>query len=169
MALTDKQRRFVDAKVRGASNKEAAEAAGCVGSSAAASGSRWAKDPKIIAAIEVRKSERNVNGKARYQKSSKPPCDDVDDLPAVDEADGEFLTCLPNTEDPLEWLLALMNEPRAKVFDRRNAAQTAMPYVHGKKADLGKKEQKGAAAKEVSKGRYAARPAPKLAVDNTRG
>ncbi|WP_448678956.1 terminase small subunit [Pseudomonas nicosulfuronedens] len=154
MALTDKQRQFVDAKARGASNKEAAEAAGCAGSSAAASGSRWAKDPKIIAAIEARKAELNVNGKARSAKSSKPPRDDVDDLPEVDEADGEFLTCLPNTEDPLEWLLALMNEPRAKVFDRRNAAQTAMPYVHGKKGEQGKKEAKQEAAKEVGKGKF---------------
>lgn len=154
MALTDKQRQFVDAKARGASNKEAAEAAGCVGSSAAASGSRWAKDPKIIAAIEARKAELNVNGKPRSAKSSKLPRDDIDDLPEVDEADGEFLTCLPNTEDPLEWLLALMNEPRAKVFDRRNAAQTAMPYVHGKKGDQGKKEAKQEAAKEAGAGKY---------------
>lgn len=154
MALTDKQRRFVDAKARGASNKEAAEAAGCVASSAAAAGSRWAKDPKIIAAIEALKAELNVKGKARSAKSSKPPPDDVDELPEGDESDGEFLTCLPNTEDPLEWLLALMNEPRAKVFDRRNAAQTAMPYVHGKKGDQGKKEAKQDAAKEAGKGRF---------------
>ncbi|WP_244233167.1 terminase small subunit, partial [Pseudomonas aeruginosa] len=40
MALTDKQRRFVDAKARGASNKEAAEAAGYAPSSAAVAGSR---------------------------------------------------------------------------------------------------------------------------------
>jgi len=153
MALTDKQRQFVDAKARGASNKEAAEAAGCTGSSAAASGSRWCKDPKIIAAIEARKAELNVNGKARLAKSSKPPRDDID-LPEMGESDGEFLTCLPNTEDPLEWLLALMNEPRAKVFDRRNAAQTAMPYVHGKKGEQGKKEAKQEAAKEVGKGRF---------------
>lgn len=154
MALTDKQRQFVDAKARGASNKEAAEAAGCVGSSAAASGSRWAKDPKIIAAIEARKAELNVNGKVRSAKSSKPPRDDADDLPEDGESDGEFLTCLPNTEDPLEWLLALMNEPRAKVFDRRNAAQTAMPYVHGKKGEQGKKEAKQEAAKEAGAGKY---------------
>ncbi|OBY57730.1 terminase small subunit [Pseudomonas sp. AU12215] len=154
MALTDKQRRFVDAKARGASNKEAAEAAGCLGSSASVSGSRWAKDPKIIAAIEALTAELNVKGKTRSAKSWKPPPDDVDDLPEGDESDGEFLTCLPNTGDPLEWLLALMNEPRAKVFDRRNAAQTAMPYVHGKKGDQGKKEAKQEAAKEAGAGKY---------------
>lgn len=154
MALTDKQRQFVDAKARGASNKEAAEAAGCVGSSAAASGSRWGKDPKIVAAIEARRAELNVKANARSVKSSKPPRDDIDDLPEDEESDGEFLTCLPDTQDPLEWLLALMNEPRAKVFDRRNAAQTAMPYVHGKKGDQGKKEAKEDAAKEVGKGKY---------------
>ena len=72
----------------------------------------------------------------------------------MNEADGEFLSCLPSTDDPLVWLLALMNEPRAKVFDRRNAAQTAVPYIHGKKAEAGKKEQKAEAAKEAGKGKY---------------
>ncbi|WP_440468095.1 terminase small subunit [Pseudomonas sp. YH-1] len=161
MALTDKQRKFVDAKARGASNKEAAEAAGCVGSSASVSGSRWGNDPKIIAAIEERKAELNVNRRSRSAKAGNQPDDDVDDLP---EADGEFLTCLPDTQDPLEWLLALMNEPRAKIFDRRNAAQTAMPYVHGKRGEQGKKEAKQEAAKEVGKGKYSQGKPPPLKV-----
>ncbi|MRE70618.1 terminase small subunit, partial [Escherichia coli] len=58
---TDKQRQFVDAKARGASNKEAAEAAGSKPSTAAAAGSRWATDPKIAAAILARRAELSVN------------------------------------------------------------------------------------------------------------
>ena len=154
MVLTDKQRRFVDAKARGASNKEAAEAAGSKASTAAAAGSRWANDPKIAAAVLARRAELSVNpepkGRGRKPKSEEASGDQVE----ANESDGEFLSCLPSTQDPLEWLLALMNEPRAKVFDRRNAAQTAVPYVHGKKAEAGKKEQKAEAAKEAGKGKY---------------
>lgn len=154
MVLTDKQRQFVDAKARGASNKEAAEAAGSKASTAAAAGSRWANDPKIAAAILARKAELSVNPEPK-KRSRRPKAEEASDEPVeVNEADGEFLRCLPSTQDPLEWLLALMNEPRAKVFDRRNAAQTAVPYIHGKKAEAGKKEQKAEAAKVAGRGRY---------------
>ncbi|MEA3168976.1 MAG: phage terminase small subunit, partial [Pseudomonas sp.] len=96
--------------------------------------------------------------KPEKQRKQKPSADDQ--APEQDEAGGEYLDCLPNTEDPLAWLLALMNEPRAKIFDRRNAAQTAVPYVHGKKGDAGKKEERAQAAKEAGKGKYSAGKPP---------
>lgn len=154
MVLTDKQRQFVDAKARGASNKEAAEAAGCKASTAASAGSRWAADTKIAAAILARRAELSVNPEPKKRGSKAKGDEPAGDPAEVNEADGEFLSCLPSTQDPLEWLLALMNEPRAKVFDRRNAAQTAVPYIHGKKAEAGKKEQKVEAAKAAGKGKY---------------
>ncbi|MWK58720.1 hypothetical protein GO594_22285 [Pseudomonas otitidis] len=150
MALTEKQRRFVDAKAGGASNKEAALAAGYAASSASVAGSRLAKDPQIIQALDKRK-------RVKASKAAAPPADPPPVAPAEfggDEGGGEILANLPQTEDPLQWLLSLMNEPNAKVFDRRNAAQAALPYIHGKKADQGKKDQKAAAAKEVSKGKF---------------
>ena len=158
MALTDKQRQFVDAKARGASNKEAAEATGCKAATASAAGSRWANDPKIAAAILARKAELSVNPERRKPARKQ----DADPAAEPDDAGGEFLSCIPITEDPLEWLLALMNEPRAKVFDRRNAAQTAVPYLHSKKGELGKKDQKKEAAEKVgASGRFGLRE-PKL-------
>lgn len=51
MALTPKKRAFVDALRGGASNKEAAIAAGYAASSASAAGSRLAKDPYVMAAM----------------------------------------------------------------------------------------------------------------------
>lgn len=152
MALTGKQRQFVDAKARGASNKDAAIAAGYAASSAAAAGSRLAKNPEVIAALEMLKRRPDV--KAKQGK----PTDEPDQV--GEDGSGEFLDCLPETEDPLDWLLALMNEPRAKVFDRRNAAQTAVPYVHGKKGEMGKKEQKTEAAKTAGRGKFAAGKPP---------
>lgn len=115
MVLTDKQRQFVDAKARGASNKEAAEAAGSKPSTAAAAGSRWANDPKIAAAILARKAELSVNPEPKKRRSNAKADEANADTVEINEADGEFLSCLPSTDDPLVWLLALMNEPRASL------------------------------------------------------
>ncbi|WP_236170432.1 terminase small subunit [Pseudomonas parakoreensis] len=140
MALTDKKRRFVDSKAAGASNREAAEAAGYAAASASAAGSRLAKDPDVVAALEKLKARKDVKAVEKATASVSSPSLD-------DESDD--LTELPHTDDPLVWLLALMNEPNAKMFDRRNAAQSALPYFHGKKSGMGKKEQKLEDAEKV--------------------
>ncbi|MPQ84497.1 hypothetical protein F0170_11165 [Pseudomonas sp. MAFF 730085] len=142
MALTNKKRRFVESKASGSSNREAAEAAGYAAASASAAGSRLAKDPDIVAALDKLKAGQNVK--------SSPPATDLGNDPS--DGDGEELAELPNTDDPLVWLLALMNEPKAKIFDRRNAAQSALPYFHGKKSGMGKKEQKLEDAAKVGAG-----------------
>lgn len=139
MALTIKKRRFVESKASGASNREAAEAAGYAAASASAAGSRLAKDPDVVSALVQLKASQNVKG-------SPPSMTSGNEAP---EADAEDLADLPHTDDPLVWLLALMNEPTAKIFDRRNAAQSALPYFHGKKSGMGKKEQKLADAEKV--------------------
>lgn len=48
MALTPKKRRFIDAIRGGASNRDAAIAAGCPEKSASSAGSRLAKDPDVV-------------------------------------------------------------------------------------------------------------------------
>ena len=37
---------------------------------------------------------------------------------------------LPETNDPLEWLLALMNHPGAPLRTRMSAAKALLPYCH---------------------------------------
>ena len=49
---------------------------------------------------------------------------------------------------------------------RLEAAKTLMPYVHGKVADQGKKEQKAEAAKQVGKGKYSQGKPPLSVVKN---
>lgn len=148
MALTNKKRRFVESKADGASNREAAEAAGYAAASASAAGSRLAKDPDVVAALEKLKAGRNVKGSSVAPERADSPV----------EGDGEDLADRPSTDDPLVWLLALMNEPKAKIFDRRNAAQSALPYFHGKKSGMGKKEQKLEDAEKVgNSGRFGLR------------
>lgn len=39
---------------------------------------------------------------------------------------------LPETSDPLQWLLALMNHPGAPLRLRMNAAKALLPYCHAK-------------------------------------
>src|SRR5262245_2428929 len=110
MALTDNQRRFVDAKARGASNKEAAEAAGYAPSTASQAGSRLAKNPEIVAAIESLKAERDVKGGGGSRKTSPSP-GHGSELDRVEQDDG--LQDIPFTSDPKVWLLAVMNAPQA--------------------------------------------------------
>lgn len=73
---------------------------------------------------------------------------------------------LGDFDDPMDFLKAVMNEQSAEPKLRVDAAKALLPYKHGKVADQGKKEQKAAAADQVSKGRFGARPPPKLVVNN---
>lgn len=156
MALTTKKRRFAESKVGGATNKEAAIAAGYAASSASAAGSRLIKDPDVIECIEKLNAQLAVKSAAAESAGQAEDCQG----PEQSESGGEYLDSIPYTEDPLTWLLALMNEPQAKVFDRRNAAQKAVDFIHSKKSDAGKKAAKNEAAKQVAGGKFAAAKAP---------
>lgn len=63
---------------------------------------------------------------------------------------------------PLEFLLQVMRDPEEDKGRRMQAAIQAAPYMHPKKADAGKKEQKNDAAKKVASKFTPAAP-PKLA------
>ena len=71
-----------------------------------------------------------------------------------------LLPDLPATNDPLVFLLALVNEPTADMRLRLNAAVAAMPYVHARMGDAGKKDGKQDAAKKASAGKFAPSHAP---------
>ena len=69
---------------------------------------------------------------------------------------------------PLEYMLAVMNDDGADDLRRDRMAQSAAPYVHVRAVEAapGKKEQKQAAAEEATRGRFAPRQGPRLAVKN---
>jgi phage terminase small subunit len=70
-------------------------------------------------------------------------------------------------DSPLEFMLALMKDPRAPTAVRLKAAQAAAPFVHAKPADAGKKGAQLAAAERVSQGDlFAPAAPPKLVVNN---
>lgn len=75
---------------------------------------------------------------------------------------------LPATEgqDPLDFLLSVQNDPAASAALRVRAAIAAAQYVHTKRHDGGKKEAAADAASKAARGKFAARTAPKLIVNN---
>ncbi|MGV2835400.1 terminase small subunit [Pseudomonas shirazensis] len=146
MALTDKKRRFVDALLSGASNREAAIAAGYSEKTASQAGSKLAKDPDVLAEVGRRLKQKQATS-AEVKPSRKVKDDGV-----VEEGADEVE--LTHTDDPRVFLTELMNADGADMRMRLEAAKTLMPYAHGKVADQGKKDQKAEAAKEAGKGKY---------------
>ena len=65
-------------------------------------------------------------------------------------------------QQPLDFLLSVQNNPEAPLKDRIRAAVAAAQYVHTKRSDGGKKEERAERAKSVA-GRFSAASPPKLA------
>lgn len=64
--------------------------------------------------------------------------------------------------DPLDFLRAVMNDSGTEAKLRVDAARALMPFVHQKKGEGGKKDQKSDEAKKVAS-RFAQAAAPRLA------
>lgn len=144
MALTNKKRAFVDAIEQGASNRDAAIAAGYSPATASAAGSRLAKDPLVKAELERRSFNKSPAPTADAGESPKP---------APEEARFDVQAALMY-RDPKAFLLAVMNDSETEAKLRVEAAKTLMPFVHPKKGEGGKKDEKDAAAKAAASGRF---------------
>ncbi|MFU8927547.1 terminase small subunit [Acinetobacter puyangensis] len=146
MALTAKKKAFAHAKMDGADNKQAAIFAGYSPESASAAGSRLSKDSDVVSYIEKYK---NVKADVKDVKATEKPV-----ITNTDIQNAKNLT------DPLAFLESVYSDPVEDMALRVNAAKAALPYVHGKVAEKGKKETKQDKAKEsASTGRYATRGA----------
>ncbi|MBV2181693.1 MAG: terminase small subunit [Castellaniella sp.] len=145
MALTEKKRRFAAAKRSGLSNKEAAILAGCPEKTAAQAGSRMAKDPDVLAAIERTEAVEQVKAEAKSQGREVA-------LPDL----GKMYS------DPQDFLKAVMNDPEQDAKLRTDAAKALMPYVHQKLGEGGKKDAAAGAAKKAAGGRFGPAAPPKL-------
>ena len=145
MALTGKKRAFADAVLAGFSNKEAAIRAGFSEKTASAAGSRNVKDPDVKAYLE----QRRADGGGEVAKVALPP-------PPADN-----LVDIPLTDDPMEFLTKLMNEPSADIRIRADVAKAMLPFKHQKLGEGGKKDQKNENAKKVAS-RFAAAAPPQL-------
>ncbi|KVD79865.1 hypothetical protein [Burkholderia ubonensis] len=66
-------------------------------------------------------------------------------------------------KDPMDFLLAVMNDQETEQKLRVTAALGLMPFKHAKKGEQGKKEQQADAAKAAASKFGASPPLPKLA------
>ncbi|EJX0977186.1 hypothetical protein APD02_13525 [Acinetobacter baumannii] len=141
MALTEKKKAFALAKRNGKDNKEAAILAGCPEKTASAAGARLAKDPDVIAHLERLEDatpEQVVKHEVKPLTTSTT------------------IQAAKNLADPLEFLESVYSDPVEDMALRVRAAQAALPYVHGKVAEKGKKETKAEAARDGTKsGKFA--------------
>lgn len=136
MALTEKKKAFALAKQNGKSNKEAAILAGCPEKSASSAGARLEKDPDVIAYLE----RRNTATAEQVVKHDVKPLTTINSIETASELD-----------DPLGFLKSVWTDQVEDTALRIRAAQAALPYVHGKVAEKGKKETKEDAAKAATK------------------
>lgn len=136
MAFTEKKRRYVEARLSGASMKAAAVSAGCPEKTARQAATRLEKDPDVQAAMKRLAPEQAEGGK---QKICLPP---------------------ESQAGPLAFFEAMMNNLKEDPKLRLEAARSLAAYTVPKPADLGKKESKDAAAKKASSGKFGAAPPP---------
>lgn len=61
------------------------------------------------------------------------------------------------TNDPLEFLTQLMNDPAAEMRMRADAAKALLPFKHPKLGEGGKKDQKLADAEKAAGGKFGLR------------
>ena len=164
MALTPKKRAFADALRGGASNKEAAIAAGYSASSASAAGSRLAKDPHVLAALAAGTVNKNVKAKspAKQPKAVQPDGDGDGDGDDDDGAPVFDLSRALTFTDPKAFLIAAMNDPEAEAKLRVDAAKALMPFMHQRKGETGKKEEKLNEAEKAAAGLYGTGKPPPL-------
>lgn len=155
--LTETQERFFQATLRGEKPHQAALSAGLSPNSAKASGFRMRKHPAIVAALAA------VGIATKNPKPVKPSALEE----SADDAAADLATVeIDATEDPKEFLTALMNCPKAGVKARLEAAKALLPFEHAKVGEKGKKATKadGAAAAAAEGNKFGARPAPLKAV-----
>lgn len=160
MALTPKQQAFVNAVREGASNKNAAIAAGYAVDSASVAGSRLAKHPDVMAALAATGVNKIV--KARSPRSA-PASDAGAGFEEATEAGFDLAQAMRHS-DPKDFLLAVMNDFGSEAKLRVDAAKALMPFVHQRKGDAGKKQDKQDAAKQAGSGRFGTGAPPLRAV-----
>lgn len=153
--LNPTDEKFIAAILRGATPEEAAITAGLSEKTARVAGARLRKKKSIVdalAVIGISTPGVPVAGPAVTHSEPEPEEEPVDDL--------------PKTEDSLEFLEAVVANPRIPLGRRMEAAKTLLPFQHAKIGEKGKKATKadGALAAAAEGNKFGARAAPLRAV-----
>lgn len=158
MALTPKMRKFAEAIAEGKSNKESAISAGYSPETASQQGSKLSKNPEIIEYVEKLKTGQKV-------KVEKPTV--IERIQQAERTSSEFVgrdeIAIGSKDDPLEYLKSVWTDEREEQELRLAAARAALPYIHGKVSEKGKKETRADEARNIAQGasKYATRAARK--------
>lgn len=151
--LTPKQQAFVTSYLVDKNGTKAAIKAGYSEATARQAASRLLTHPGVIAALDV------GNGQAKT-----PPPAEVASVAFVPN----LLAAMDAGKKPLDYMLGVMNDETADDERRDKMAMAAAPYLHAKRGEGGKKEERQAAGQKASSGKFAASEAPKLVVNNRR-
>jgi phage terminase small subunit len=151
--LNPTDEKFLAATLRGATPEEAAIAAGLSEKTARVAGARLRKKPAIVEALAAIGISTPGAPAAGPKVTHNEP-----------EAEEEPIDDLPKTEDSLEFLEAVVANPRIPLGRRMEAAKTLLPFQHAKIGEKGKKATKadGAAAAAAEGNKFGARAAPAL-------
>ena len=165
MALTAKGEAFAQAVADGLSNKDAAISAGYSEKTAMQQGAKLAKNPEIIAYIEKLTSAKKLTPKSKKLTSQDEKLKQGNAIQVVkvekiesgpEQAQGQFVgrdeVAIGAPEDPLEYLKSVWMDENQDEELRVACAKAALPYVHGKVADKGKKQTKAEEAQNAAKG-----------------
>ncbi|WP_047933907.1 terminase [Pseudomonas putida] len=176
MALTSRKRAFIAALREGASNRDAAVAAGYSEKTASAAGSRLVKDKDVAAELLKLRAlglmPPDVKGDVKAHVKAKPAAEPSDQAEQASESaqvtDDELepelagfdLTQALLHRDPKDFLLSVMNDLGSEPKLRVDAAKALMPFVHPRKGESGKKDQAKEKAAEAATGKFGARRGP---------
>ncbi len=150
--LNDKQKAFARGILRGLSNRDAAIEAGYAKNTASSAGSRLARNKKILDYI------------SRLENVKEKVKEDVADFVPVGTS--SKVKKFKSKPDPLKFLLGVMDDDFEDIKTRVECAKAALPYVHAKMGDIGKKQSQEEQAKDMASGggsgRFAAMAPPKV-------
>lgn len=169
--LTAQKRKFAVALMSGMSKKDAAIKAGYSEKSARSKGSQLAKDPEVIAFIGRKNKETaEVDEVPVYRKNVYTPAVNNPEKTSSPESPPTPPSVAVAYDDPLKFLMAVMNNTGEDIDVRKDAAKAMLPYIHPKKGETGKKDAKNAAAKVAAgAGKFGSMAPPKLVVNNKGG
>lgn len=192
MGLTEKQLAFVNAFMVTGLQRDAAVAAGYSPNTAHVAGCRLMKHPAIIYELAKRRGQtgpevlptaaplpkskqKPAKAKQTKPKAKQPPKNAKPAprklapviRPAVEQPEAAPAILPPAApaawvSDPVEYMLSVMNDPRAPPALRADMAKAAAPYIRPKVGEVGKKVEKNEKAKAASAGKFSPSAPPKL-------
>lgn len=150
MKTTPKMLAFIQGKAAGLNHQDAMIGAGYSPGGARQAAVKLLAKPEIKSAIAKAKRE--------LSKAKHPSADAPDEAP-------KYAMPRKNYSDPKQFLEDAMNNEALPIMARADFAHKLMPYTHARIGEAGKKEKTKDRAKEIAKGRFAPKEAPRRHVN----